>query len=386
MLGAAALLTACERSPAPPPSPVATGPAAPPPPAQATRSIVVYCSADSDLARPVFEAFTKQTGVAVNPVFDTEATKTTGLVSRLLLEKGRARADACWFSEPFGAIRLARAGVLEDSSCVAAERAMEGKGGWPRVLRDQQWKEPGAGSAAGPRWYGFGSRARVVGYNTKAVAREDAPTAYGMFLREEFEGRVGMARPQFGTTRGHMAILADTLGRGALGDLLVAMKNNGLRVYDGNGAVARAIGNGEIHVGLVDSDDVFAGQREGWPIGMAFIRCPNPMAKRVTRENPQWGELQRVAKTGTILLPNTVSRVRGGQNLKDAGGFVEFLLSPAMQRVLAAGEARNVPVDPELRAELSTWLPPGDDLVDIDFVEAAEAMDGAMGVCERVFG
>lgn len=347
---------------------------------------MVYCSADSDLARGTFEAFTKQTGIAVNPVYDTEATKTTGLVSRLLQEKDRPRADVCWFSEPFGAIRLAKAGVLDDSTCAAAESAMEAKGGWPRVLRDQGWTDPGAGAAAGPRWYGFGSRARVVAYNTKEVSREDAPTAYGMLLQERFKGRIGMARPQFGTTRGHMAILADVLGRGPMGELLGAYKNNGLRLYDGNGAVARAIGNGEIHVGFVDSDDVFAGQREKWPIGMAFIKCPNPMAKRVTRDNPQWAELQRVAKTGTILLPNSVSRVRGGQNGKDAAALVEFLLSPATQRALATGESRNVPVDPELRAELATWLPPGDDIVDIDFESAAEIMDGAMQTCESVLG
>jgi iron(III) transport system substrate-binding protein len=263
---------------------------------------------------------------------------------------------------------------------------MEAKGGWPRVLRDQGWNDPGSGAAAGPRWYGFGSRARVIGYNTKMVEKADAPTAYGMLLQERFKGRVGMARPQFGTTRGHMAIMADALGRGPLGDLLSAMKNNDLRLYDGNGAVARALGNGEIHVGLTDSDDVLAGQREKWPIEMAFIKCPDPSARRVSRDNPRWSELQQVAKTGTILMPNTVSRVRGGQNVKDAAALVEFLLSPAMQRTMAMGEAKNVPVDPALRAELSTWLPPAEDVVDIDFEEAAMAMDGAMQTCESVFG
>jgi iron(III) transport system substrate-binding protein len=345
----------------------------------------VYCSADSDLAKPVFGAFAKQSGIAVNPVFDTEATKTTGLVSRLLQEKERARADACWFSEPFGAIRLAAAGVLDDSTSLAAESQMESKGGWPRVLRDQGWQD-GAGKATGPRWYGFGERARVVAYNTNSVSKEDAPTAYAMLLQDRFKGRIGMARPQFGTTRGHMAILADTLGRGPLGDLLGAFKNNDLRLYDGNGAVARAIGNGEIQVGLVDSDDVFACQREKWPIEMAFIKCPDPSAKRTPRDNPRWAEQQRVAKTGTILLPNTISRVRGGPNPKDAGALIDFLLSPETQRTFATSESRNIPVDPDLRGQLAAWLPPADDIAEIDFEEAAQSVDGAMATCDSVFG
>src|SRR5690242_9584020 len=42
--------------------------------------LVVYTSVDEIYAREIFAAFTKETGIRVLPVFDTEEAKTLGLV------------------------------------------------------------------------------------------------------------------------------------------------------------------------------------------------------------------------------------------------------------------------------------------------------------------
>jgi len=138
-------------------------------------------------------------------------------------------------------------------------------------------------------------------YNTRLVARDDAPTSYQRFADAKFKGRVGMARPAFGTTRGHMASLLSAWA-GPFGAWLRSLTASGVRLLDGNAAVARAVGTGELHVGFADSDDVFAGQREGWPVGMAFIRCPDPAAKKV-RATTRDGRSAQAAGTGTLLLP-----------------------------------------------------------------------------------
>jgi iron(III) transport system substrate-binding protein len=54
--------------------------------------VVVYVSADDVVARPILDAFEKDTGIKVEMRGDTEATKTTGLVQRLRAEKERPRA------------------------------------------------------------------------------------------------------------------------------------------------------------------------------------------------------------------------------------------------------------------------------------------------------
>ncbi len=51
------------------------------------RSVVVYTSVDQVYSEPVFRDFENTTGIKVLAVYDVEATKTTGLVNRLIAEK-----------------------------------------------------------------------------------------------------------------------------------------------------------------------------------------------------------------------------------------------------------------------------------------------------------
>ena len=51
------------------------------------QEVVVYTSMDMVYSQPVFDAFEKETGIKVLAVYDSEATKTIGLVNRLIAEK-----------------------------------------------------------------------------------------------------------------------------------------------------------------------------------------------------------------------------------------------------------------------------------------------------------
>ena len=59
----------------------------------AEKQVVVYTSVDDVFARPICEQFEKETGIKVLLVTDTEETKSTGLLNRLIAEKERPRAD-----------------------------------------------------------------------------------------------------------------------------------------------------------------------------------------------------------------------------------------------------------------------------------------------------
>ena len=109
--GAAAWLAGCARADRPP--------------------TAAYVSADDVLAREVFAAEFLR-GASVATVFDTEATKTTGLERRLLAERDRPRADLFWSSEGFAAVRLARAGVLRP--CTAGSDLERAWAAWPPPL------------------------------------------------------------------------------------------------------------------------------------------------------------------------------------------------------------------------------------------------------------
>jgi len=350
------------------------------------QKVVCYTSADSVYAKVLLAEFTKATGIAVDAVFDTEATKTTGLVQRLLTEHGNAaanRADVWWCSEPFGTIKLARAGVLDETTAPRAEAHMkraggDGGGGWPANLR-----------AADKSWYGFGSRARVIVYNTRFVKEPDAPRTLGHLLRAEFKGRIAIAKPAFGTTRGHFGALLHRFGEPAFEAWLKALKANDVRVMDGNATVVAAVARGECRIGLTDTDDVYAGQREGWPVAIAWEELAPPLPAPTDKPAPANDKPAPITGPdlpgmGSMLIPSTVSLVKGRKNPGPALELVEFLLSPAAQRSLAQTDSRNTPVDPEVRREFAQYDIPNP--AELDLMAVADKIDAAMAICSRVLG
>lgn len=362
------------------------------PGAPARDALIVYCSADAEIAQPVFEAFTAATGVPVRPVLDTEATKTTGLVNRLLSERAAPKADAWWSSEPFGTIKLAKAGVLQRFRAARAEDAMKPTWHtrWPEELRDISRDE--SGSTDRPLWYGLGSRLRVTVYHTGLVKPADLPTdpstapgTLGQLTLNRFKGRVAIARPQFGTTRGHMALIRTLHGDDRLRAWLAALKASDVQLLDGNASVVRAVASGKAHIGLTDSDDVFAGQRQQWPVDMLFEPFqPIPVGNAIALPPPP-----ALWPSGPASLPNTCAIIAGTPRSAEAGAFIEHLLSPATQRLMAASDSRNIPVDESLRKQLAAWAPAPPEGVRVlprRLEEVESSIEPAMKAVEDVLG
>src|SRR5580765_8432568 len=76
------------------------------------RTVTVYVSTDRVFSEPVLRQYEQRSGVKVNPVYDTEETKSTGLANRLLAEKNRPQADVFWSNEPVRTLVLKSRGVL----------------------------------------------------------------------------------------------------------------------------------------------------------------------------------------------------------------------------------------------------------------------------------
>ncbi len=328
-------------------------------PEEARREVVLYSSADDYLLREVVEDFEAQTGIDVLDQGDTEATKTTGLMQRLISERESPKADVWWSSESAATVRLSREGVLEGYTSQDAEGAFDG--GWPAGLRGEH-----------EDWYGFALRARVIAFRPGAIDGEPPRT-----LREltdpKWKGRVGIARPEFGTTRGHMAALVAAFGEQAFESWLAAMKRNDVRVYNSNSAVVRAIADGEIDLGLTDTDDVFSAQRNDWAVELAFERADAPGA-----------EVTGLPSLGAMVIPNTVAKVRGGPNSEEADALVDYLLSERAARLIAKSDSHNLPVLPALASEFAEFGPPPGDAWAPPAEDVADAVEAALTVVARV--
>lgn len=306
-------------------------------------TVVVYVSADDHIARQVFAAFEEHTGIHVMMVGDTEAKKTTGLIERLRAEKDNPRADVFWSSEIFMTIELADEGLFEPYQPTTAQ-------GWP-----VQWRD------AEHRWYGFAARARVIVYSPQRVAPEHVPKTWMNLSQDRFRGRIVMADPRFGTTGGHLGAMKAYWDREAMPGYFAAwaegLAANHVRLLpSGNAGVVEAVAKGEADLGMTDTDDVWAAEARGLDVALTY---PN--------HNVEEGE----SGIGTLLIPNTVARMKGGPNPSNATRLIDFLLSEQVERMLAESVSHNIPLRPGLAGEYSQYAVP--DPLKIDYAAAAKA-------------
>jgi len=278
--------------------------------------VVLYCSVDQAVAESVIAEFEKAAGIKVLARFDTEASKTVGLVQRLRAEKARPVADVFWSSEVFYTVRLAGEGVF--APCRSAQTA-----DWPVAYADPNG-----------RWYGFGLRARAIVYNTQRVQSGESPGSLEDLLAAKWRGRLVMASPQFGTTGGDIASWLAHYGQDRFAEILKALAANRVRLVDGNSTVVRMVAQGRADVGLTDTDDVYAGQRNGWAVAM------NPLDQ---------------AGDGPLAIPNTVAMVQGCPHPTQAQVLMDFLLSEQVERLLAASDAHNSPIRPQLAGQFKEY-------------------------------
>src|SRR5579864_9193114 len=102
-------------------------------------SLVVYCAHDSIYADSVLREFEKETGIRVAVRYDTEATKSLGLVELLLQEKAHPRCDVFWNNELLGTLQLADEDLLLPYRGSGYERI-------PAAVKDQDGSRGGLGA------------------------------------------------------------------------------------------------------------------------------------------------------------------------------------------------------------------------------------------------
>jgi iron(III) transport system substrate-binding protein len=130
--------------------------------------VVVYSARIEELIKPMFDAFTRETGIQVKFTTDKEG----ALLARLKAEGKRTPADVLITADAGNLWEAARAGLLKSVSSSILEANI------PAHLRDPQWQ-----------WFGLSVRARTIVYNTQKVKPSELST-YEDLADPKWKGRL----------------------------------------------------------------------------------------------------------------------------------------------------------------------------------------------------
>lgn len=214
--------------------------------------VVVYTALDRGFAEPILQGFAAATGIKVLAQYDTESTKTIGLVNRIRAERSRPRCDVFWNNEIVNTIRLKQEGLLEPC--------------WPSEASNypERYRDPAG------YWYGFAARARVFIVNTELVPSDAIPQSIFDLADPRYKGRVGIAKPLFGTTASHIACLFAALGEEQAESFLSRLKQNDVQILAGNKTCATEVAAGRLAFALTDTDDAIIELESGKPVEIVY--------------------------------------------------------------------------------------------------------------------
>jgi iron(III) transport system substrate-binding protein len=313
------------------------------------QSVVVYSALDQEFAEPVLKAYAKSNGVRVLPKFDVESTKTVGLTNLIIAEAERPRCDLFWNNEILNTLRLKERGLLapfRPSHAGELSETFKAKDG---------------------TWYGFAARGRILIVNTKLVAEADRPKGIKDLLDPKWKGKIGIAKPLFGTTATHAACLFTAWGDDKAKRYFQDLKANGVRVLSGNKQVALAAGSGEIAIGLTDTDDAMGEIDAGSSVTIVYPdREPGGL--------------------GTLFIPNTLAVIKGSPHQKEAQALADYLLSPAIEGALAQGPSAQIPLLKSTNVKARVETPKTAHAMEIDFEAAAKLWDKVADFLVSEFG
>jgi iron(III) transport system substrate-binding protein len=314
--------------------------------APALADVNIYTTRQPELIQPVIDAFTAETGIAVNLAFVED-----GIVERLRAEGARSPADLVMTVDIANLQQIVEADVLQPVGSAVMKEAV------PTDLRSPD-----------DLWYALTTRARIV-YASRERVTDDEITTYEDLASENWNDRICT---RSGTHNYNLALLAAVVGHhgeDAAREWAAALKENLARRPEGNDrAQVRAIWAGECDIAI--GNTYYMGQ---------MISDPEQQA---------WADSVRIVfptfeDGGTHVNVSGVAMTRSAPNREEALQLMEFLVSPAAQEIYAESNYEYPVLEEasvsDLVASWGTF-----DADDIDLTELAGHRATALRIMEEV--
>lgn len=226
-------------------------------PAPRRGSLTVYSGRSETLVGPWFARFDHESGIDVEVRYAG-----TGELAATLLEEGDRSPASAFFAQDAGALGL-----------MAAEGLFQPLPQEVLDLVPERFRSPDG------LWVGVTGRARVLAYSTERVQVTDLPASVMDLTDPKWKGRIGWA-PENASFQSFITAMRVMEGEDAARAWLEGMiANEPVNFGDSNAAIVRAIGEGEVDLGLVNHYYVYAvGREEGedFPVANHFFAADDP--------------------------------------------------------------------------------------------------------------
>ena len=279
-------------------------------PAQSGEVVNVYSYRQPALINPLFELFTKETGIEVKTIFAEN-----GLIERLEQEGPLSPADL---------LMTADVGRLVD----AANKGLAQPVDLPAVLDNI----PAGLRAADNQWFGLTMRARVV-YASKARVKQDK-FSYEELADPKWKGKICLRAGNHPYNLGLIAAMIAHKGEVATKVWLAGLKANLAIKPSGNDvSQAKSVLAGECDIAIANT--YYMGKM---------------MTNEVEPEQKEWANSARIifpssAEMGTHVNVSGMLLTRNAPNKSNALELMEFLASDEAQK-LYANSNFEYPVNP----------------------------------------
>lgn len=300
--------------------------------AASAAEVNVYSYRQAVLVQPLFDAFTKETGVKVNVVFAKK-----GLIKRLQAEGRNSPADLVFTVDVARLSDIVNAGLAQPVKTPALETAV------PAAYRDAEGL-----------WYGLTLRARML-YTSKDRVAKGAITSYEELADPKWRGKVCTRKGDHAYNIALLSAVIGHYGEAKATEWLRGVKANLARKPQGNDrAQVKAIMEGVCDVA----------------VGNHYY-----MALMLKNEKQKaWAEsanlvFPTLAGKGTHMNVSGVMMTKHAPNRANAIKLMEFLTSKKAQGMYAHVN-NEFPIDPNVKASplLESWGKFPRDTVSLDTI------------------
>jgi iron(III) transport system substrate-binding protein len=261
-----------------------------------TRELVVYSGRNRPDLAPVYRLYQQltDTQLTVEKVYHWDVEQ------RVVAERSAPRADILLTNSQLALETMRHAGVFDPYPAAVARD-------YPEWLRAPDYT-----------WLSFTAWPRVAMINRSTLGDDVAAWPHSLedLCDPRFEGQVGCASSIEATTIAQFAAIRVARGDTYAEQLLDRLRANGLRIYRSNLDTREAVIRESLAAALANSSNVHVFYLEGNPVGEAWLD-------------------QQEDGLGTHVEAHTVAILKGCKQPEAARDFIDFVLSPEIQSLLA---------------------------------------------------